>query len=266
MIYLKEPFKSLWQEQDVFAAVDRLQGTIYRQIARRRTLRFEVEGVGYFVKVHHGVGWREILKNLLMWRLPVLGAKQEFEAIRHLTAINLATMTLAGYGIQGWNPANRDSFVITEDLANTISLEDYCKGWQQNKPSFRDKLVLIKRVAEIARSMHASGMNHRDFYLCHFLLSIDDADLSHTPIYLIDLHRAQIRQKVPGRWLIKDLAGLYFSAMDFGLNQRDWLRFIKHYSAMPVAVALTEQAVLWQTVEKQAIKLYRKQARKGLEG
>lgn len=51
----------------------------------RRTLRIEVAGQGYlFVKIHRGVGWKEILKNLLSLRLPVLGAGNEWRAIARL--------------------------------------------------------------------------------------------------------------------------------------------------------------------------------------
>ena len=42
-----------------------IQGEVYREPrgANRRTLRFELNGQGYFLKLHWGVGWREILKN-----------------------------------------------------------------------------------------------------------------------------------------------------------------------------------------------------------
>jgi hypothetical protein len=45
-------------------------------------------------------------------------------------------------------------------------------------------------------------------------------------IPLIDLHRAQLRKKTPRRWVVKDVAGLYFSVMDIGLTQRDLFRFV----------------------------------------
>jgi heptose I phosphotransferase len=36
-------------------------------------------------------------------------------------------MPLAGYGKRGINPAKIQSFVITEELTNTASLEDFCR-------------------------------------------------------------------------------------------------------------------------------------------
>ena len=82
---LAEPFKSLWAGQDAFTAVEALQGQVYRELEGRRTLRTEVQGRGYFVKIHRGIGWGEIIKNLLTAKLPVLGAAQEWQAIAACT-------------------------------------------------------------------------------------------------------------------------------------------------------------------------------------
>ena len=94
----------------------------------------------------------------------------------------------------------------------------------------------------MARKMHRAGINHRDFYLCHFLmdepLALDQAPVLH----LIDLHRAQIRQNVPRRWLVKDLGGLLFSAFEKGLTSRDLLRFMRLYSDRPLREVLAKDA------------------------
>ena len=74
VVSLDEPFRTLWAGRDPFAAVEALQGEVFRELEARRTLRTEVAGRGYFVKIHRGVGWGEILKNLMCLRLPVLGA------------------------------------------------------------------------------------------------------------------------------------------------------------------------------------------------
>ena len=49
--FLAEPFASLWAQQDIFAAAEALQGQVYRELEGRRTLRTEVGGHGYFVKI-----------------------------------------------------------------------------------------------------------------------------------------------------------------------------------------------------------------------
>ena len=71
-LMLSEPFKSLWHGKDPFVEVERLDGQVYRELEGRRTLRTEVGGRGYFVKIHRGIGWGEIAKNLLTAKAPVL--------------------------------------------------------------------------------------------------------------------------------------------------------------------------------------------------
>lgn len=112
------------------------------------------------------------------------------------------------FGERGNNPAYRHSFLITEELAPTISLEDFCRNWKQQPPSPVLKRELIRRVAEMIRTMHLAGINHRDLYICHFLLHLP---VGATPkLSLIDLHRAQVRKHTPRRWRDKDLAALFF--------------------------------------------------------
>ncbi|RML91109.1 Lipopolysaccharide core heptose kinase RfaP, partial [Pseudomonas syringae pv. maculicola] len=56
-LFLAEPFKSLWAGRDAFAEVEGLSGEVYRELEGRRTLRTEVDGRGYFVKIHRGINW-----------------------------------------------------------------------------------------------------------------------------------------------------------------------------------------------------------------
>ncbi len=97
-LILAEPFKSLWTGRDAFVEVEQLQGVVYRELEARRTLRTEVAGRGYFVKIHRGIGWREIFKNLLTAKMPVLGAGQEWRAIQCLRQAGVPTMTGAVSG------------------------------------------------------------------------------------------------------------------------------------------------------------------------
>ncbi|MDF1829967.1 lipopolysaccharide kinase InaA family protein, partial [Cycloclasticus pugetii] len=79
-------------------------------------------------------------------------------------------------------------------------------------------------------------------------------------LYLIDLHRVQIRKAIPLRWQVKDLAALYFSSMDIGLTKRDLYRFIRRYSNETLKNELTLNRSFWQKVEKRALGLYAKHA------
>ena len=170
-------------------------------------------------------------------------------------------MTLAGYGGKGINPATKQSFVITDDLTDTMDLERLGEQWHQRPPTFATKKALIEKLATISRVMHENGMNHRDFYLVHFLLDKSFAEHNtftpETPLYLIDLHRALINEGKPvkERWLVKDIGSLYFSAMDVPLTQRDLLRFIKTYTGKSLREALSPRNLFWSKVRHRALTL-----------
>jgi heptose I phosphotransferase len=104
-------------------------------------------------------------------------------------------------------------------------------------------------------------MNHRDFYLCHFRLDLSQgrpgvANRETLNLYLMDLHRVQIRRRTPTRWIIKDLGSLYFSAMDIGLTRRDLVRFIQAYRQRPLRAVLAAESLFWRRVGKRAVRLY----------
>lgn len=80
---------------------------------------------------------------------------------------------------------------------------------------------------------------------------------------MIDLHRAQVRTTTPRRWRDKDLAALYFSALDIGLTHRDKLRFLKGYFQLPLRQILRDEARLLAWLEAKAAKLYDRKQRYG---
>ena len=71
------------------------------------------------------------------------------------------------------------------------------------------------------------------------------------------------RAATPLRWRNKDLAALYFSALDIGLTRRDKLRFLKGYFQQPLRQILAEEAALLQWLEHKAAKLYARKQRYG---
>lgn len=266
MLELSEPLTKMFPEEAAFDRILALDGQVYRQVKGRRTLRFEADGRGYFLKLHTGVGWGEIFKNLVHLRLPVISANNERHAIRKFQELGVETMKIAGWGQRGVNPAVRQSFLITEELENTVSLEDFCRGWAASPPPYALRRALVIKLARITRTLHTNGVNHRDFYLCHFLLQLplpavvgSPDDL---PVFLIDLHRVQLRSATPQRWAVKDVAGLYFSSLDIGLTRRDVLRFMRCYSGRNLRATLDAQGAFWKKVRRRAVQLYRRDFRR----
>ncbi len=256
MFYLNEEFADNFQGTDPFKMLQAMEGNIYRQVKARKTFQFALNGKSYFAKLHSGVGWLEIIKNLLTLKMPIIGARNEWEAIHRLQELNIATMNAVAYGERGWNPASRESFIVTEELTDTVSLEDYCKQWQESPADRRIKRKLIEKVAAIASNLHKNGICHRDFYLCHFLLH--EGAEPFPKLSLIDLHRALVRKNLAQRWVIKDIAGLLYSAKTIGLSDRDMLRFMRHYQGKNLRSALSEQRQFWQEVKQRAEAMFEK--------
>ena len=195
----------------------------------------------------------------------MLGAGNEWRALERLHALGVDTMRAVAFAERGSNPARQHSFIITEELAPTVSLEDYCRDWRAVPPAPGFKRTLIRRVAAMARRMHEGGVNHRDFYICHFLLHLP-VDTNAPRLSLIDLHRAQIREKTPRRWRDKDLAALYFSALDIGLTRRDFLRFLKTYFAAPLRDILRDERALLGHLQNESVRLMARYQRKYAPG
>jgi heptose I phosphotransferase len=257
-LYLAQKLQAYLNASDAFTEVMQLKGKPFRDVPGRKTIQVQLGGASYFVKQHFGVGWKEIFKNIFSFKIPIISAQTEKTAIEKLNAIGIATTPLVGFGERGCNPATLQSFIITEDLGNIISLEDLCSDWKNNPPPIGLKRVLIIAVAKLARQLHENGLNHRDFYLCH--LCVDAALLegdqfknagypySAIKLYLIDLHRMLMHRQPNFKSNMKDIAALYFSALGIGLLPRDLLRFKFYYQY--------DDVHFWQQVEARATKLH----------
>ena len=271
-IYIRKELEGAFNGSPAFDEIMAVGGEEVRKAPGRRTIKFQLQNKSYYLKTHTGVGWQEILKNLLYFRMPVLGAMNEWHGIHHLNRLGINTLTAAGYGTLGGNPATRRSFILTDEIVDTISLEELCDDWVKNPPTrpdeIRFKRWLIQRTGQIARDIHNSGANHRDFYLCHFLLkrgyTQGKLDTEKSELYVIDLHRMQIRKKTPFRWVVKDIAGLYFSSKNVGLSSRDLFRFMKVYRSSTLRDVLNSDHVFWRRVRQRGDNLYESEKRRAL--
>ena len=248
---------------DPFDAVMRLQGGVYRDVPGRKTIQANLGGQPYFIKQHFGVGWAEVLKNLTSLRLPIFSARTEWQAIRRFGEVGIPTTPAVAYGQRGFNPVSRQSFLITRDLGDIVSLEDFCRDWPASPPPPKLKRQIIEEIARIARTLHDHGMNHRDFYLCHFCLNSEALAQGRVLLYLIDLHRVGMRQRISETARMKDLAALYFSVMDLGLGSRDYWRFIRHYRGGLSNFSSGQEQKFWRCVAERAGRLYLKYQQRG---
>lgn len=264
MIELSDEISGKFSGADIFDQVMALEGEVFRAKEGRRTLMFKHGGQEYFAKIHSGIGWREVWKNLSQLRCPIVDASNEWKAVELLERVGVATVEIVGRGRRGVNPAKIESFVIMRALDERVEVEDFLKDFGGLVGAMRLilKRKIVYKVADAARKMHHAGINHRDFYLCHFhILERDwsgwtpDEDFR---LPLIDLHRAQIRNKVPRRWLVKDLGALLFSAIDCEISDRDIVGFLRVYIGPHWRVQLRGESGLWLAVVRRAAKFYQR--------
>lgn len=246
---------------DPVAAAWRMNGEVVRDVAVRQTLRIELGGRTFYLKRHRGVGIGEIVKNWLVGKRAVVGARNEFEACRHLAGVGLTAPTVAAFGEGAGAASSRSSFVLCDALIGYEDLETVTLEWLEVPPDPFVRRRLVIRIAEFARRFHAAGVVHRDFYLCHLLRHRDPC---RPELAVLDLHRALIFRELPGSWRRRDLAALLFSSLDLPVSRLSWLRFVRVYTGRPLREVFAEEGRFWESVYQRALKLYEKGKRKGL--
>jgi heptose I phosphotransferase len=268
VIYRRDDVQALFRDERTVADFMRIDGEVIKHAVRtRRTSRIQRGGRLFYMKTHWGVGWWEIIKNILSFRLPVLSARNEYRAITVVQKLGLDTMQVAAFGEAGINPASLKSFLITDAIEHTEDLEHWLPDLvraQSAPAAIRLKRAVIRKVATIAGKMHQHGVNHRDLYLCHLRLDVSDGDRpdpGRLRIYVMDLHRAQVRGAAPRRWIVKDIAALLFSSLcaaRLTLSRNDCLRFVAAYSGVPWRRAVETRRRFWRQVVRRATRMCRK--------
>jgi heptose I phosphotransferase len=210
------------------AVMGHREATVAKGVLRERTtVRIDLPDAdgparSFYVKRHTPPPWKEYVKPLLRLRRPILGARNEWEAIHHFRRAGIPTMTPVALGEDG-----RRSFLVTEAIEGCVKLSEWLP---RAGVDGSDGAVVREQIAETARRMHAAGLHHQDFYLTHLLVPADDA---RSRLYVIDLGRVRHRTRLASRWVVKDLAQLAYSARDVpGWDDRD---FLARYLGRPLA-------------------------------
>lgn len=198
-----------------------------RRMPGRETLLTRISsfenGARLVVKRFHGgpsrEGWREWLH-----RRPVRSeARREFENLRDLAAVgvpvpkavrcveNEAAARLLGGGGRGRSAVVMECVEHLEDLRELLG-----------RVETAERRLWLERLVALVRRFHERGWIHRDLYLQHFLVPLDDE----RPLVLIDVARARFSPRTGRRWLVKDMAALHLSAPG-PVTRSDRLRFLK---------------------------------------
>lgn len=203
--------------------------TIKHAVPERRTGTFSFAYQGKicnaFIKRHFPPSFKRFIRE----RIRLASAKTAFDEFYNILAFlkaGIPTMTPIAAGRRKRGLWGAESFLMTRAIEGCITLETFAETrWKQTV--FSDKKRLILKMAQLTRKMHDCGFNHRDYYLCHLLIGIEAWNKE--DVFVVDLHRVDIRKRVPQRWIVKDLAALYYSSLSFRISRTEKLRFFKYY-------------------------------------
>jgi hypothetical protein len=139
----------------------------------------------------------------------------------------------AGEAIGPWG--RLQSFLAIEELTDMLPLHEAIPLAAATLAPWtfrRWKAGLVRELARLAKFLHDQRVYHQDLYLCHFFVHRNDL---HAPsdwrgrVHLIDLHRFGRHAWTSLRFQIKDLSQFLFSSELPGVDDRDRLRFWRHY-------------------------------------
>ncbi len=186
-----------------------------------------------FLKKHHVRTRLSRFRALFGLAPGQTAGRVEAENVGRLAAIGIASMRVAAWGERLHPDGYLESYLITEELDGYRPLEKFLaerfgqleadSGATRN----RDLRRLVRLVADIARRLHGSGYNHRDFYCCHFF--VKELSSGRFDVRLIDLQRVQHRVRFRRRWLVKDLAQLSYSASRRQIKCTHRMAFMHRY-------------------------------------
>jgi len=204
-------------------------GRPYRAAAGRLTVRAELrcpgrKPVAVYIKRHTAVPFWTGLRRAIGLGEPHSFASTEAANIYRATDAGIPTMRIVAIGEQLLRRGRQErSCLITQEVPGGIQADDYCQKTFGPEAAHPDespratgdllsrKRRLIRSIAHLAHRLHAAGLAHRDFYLCHILVRPQGED--EPVLHLIDLQRLRrARDRIPRRWVVKDLAALLFSS------------------------------------------------------
>jgi hypothetical protein len=159
-------------------------------------------------------------------------ATPEVAGQRLLTDHAIPTAPLAGWGTHAGK-----SFTIFDDLVGYTPADKLL-----NTGVAFD--AILESTAALAAKLHHANLHHRDLYLCHFMVKLDDAKVD---LKLIDTARVR---NLPGfltrrRWIVKDIAQFTYSTHAHNITDAQrtaWFdAYAKHGGSAGIAPAVSRK-------------------------
>lgn len=216
-------------------------GHVIKQIKERSVIRMTLtnhdEPRNFFIKRHvaalpeldafsgHGLRRRNLSPGMA-----------EFENICDFRNHDLATVTPVAAGQRYAGRLRYESFLITEDVAPCISLEELILSHPERlsgPDGINTKRLIITAVANLARRMHDSGFNHRDFNATHILIAPGKETSDHY-LGLFDLQRVDRKKCLRVKWAIKTMAEMGYTMPSPPFDEDDRRLLFRLYLDSPL--------------------------------
>ncbi|HJO92214.1 MAG TPA: lipopolysaccharide kinase InaA family protein [Victivallales bacterium] len=230
-LYINSAFKDILKSNGINSAEDlwNFKGeSVKKQRKERGTERAFLKDkngdiLETYIKRYLPTSLKEKFKSFSSFHPVIIdGAFHEWEAIITFLGKDLPTMIPIAVAKTPLGTCN-----MTLGITDYVRAEELFKEFASN-PTPENKIrkrKLLKKIANLASSMHEAGFCHQDFYLVHIFVKTEEDDA----IYLIDLQRLIIQKSLKIRWRIKDLGQIYFSALPY-ISKTDIIYFWKNYS------------------------------------
>ncbi len=200
-----------------------------KNIASYRTrLRFEVGNPNrtLFLKRYDQPPVKTQLINWFNGRRRQSCGTMEWNSIEELERNGIGAPRVIAHG-QSWAGLfEKRSFLVTEKIPDAESLADRLPHYfylEDSSDSRHHRRRFIRSLAEFVKLFHGLGFRHRDLYLAHLFQDTSDR------LFLIDLARAFHPWVLRKRFLIKDLAQIFYSMPAEHFSRSDRLRFYFRY-------------------------------------
>ncbi|MFW6332155.1 MAG: lipopolysaccharide kinase InaA family protein [Thermodesulfobacteriota bacterium] len=253
-LLLNQAFRDLLKSNGLldFDAIYRFKGgQIVKKISNRTIVRIEL----YAPEKHILYLKRHVPERISAFISPSFldfsgtpsQGRLEFENICDFRQNSIPTVTPVACGEHRIHSNRVESFVLTEDFHPWISLEEMIRdqpGFFKGHEGEGRKKVLLDKLGQLAKKMHRSGFNHRDFNATHILLRYTEDGELHEPA-LFDLQRVDRKRIFRFRWIIKALAELNYSLPENLFTPKDRLRLFQAYHGKPSLSVWNQFQYLW---------------------
>ena len=188
--------------------------------AFRQRIMFDTDSpkTTLFLKRYQNIPKLKQKRNWLTRRKRISMMDCDRRPAEDLQKLGINTPQTIAFGQEWQGLFEKRSFIITEKIPASASLEEKLPDY-----FLHQRKNFIKNLAAFVREFHKTGYRHRDLYLCHIFCNPQNQ------FTLIDLNRAFKPQFFSERYLIKDLAQLYYSAPGETFTKSDRLRFFLAY-------------------------------------